>query len=357
MIRRPMNTRSFFRTVALCAVVTGATFAQDAPAPSSPDPDKIVLNNGDVITGTIVSMADGKVTIKSSLLDTVTVPMSSIKDMTTAAQVALETKSNELRQRRITGIEGGNLRLEGVTDPLALGDLTRINPPPKKDPEWNGSLKLNGAYVDGNTDRRSAGLLFDAVHLSERDRITVDSSWDYAENKTNITGVNQWVLAQRRTGGGLKYDFFLGKKLYLLAQTRVLSDTRANLSLRYSVGGGLGYTWVEDSNTTFLTECGLAYLKEDYRTAAPSTDYLSVRVAYRLSHKFSDKFKFVHRAEAYPSTQNANDVYAQVVTEVVGNFTDSMIAAVSHILDYDNTPAPGNVRTDNRVLLSVGWSF
>jgi hypothetical protein len=34
-----------------------------------------------------------------------------------------------------------------------------------------------------------------------------------------------------------------------------------------------------------------------------------------------------------------------------------MIAAVSHILDYDNTPAPGNVRTDNRLLLSVGWSF
>jgi hypothetical protein len=34
-----------------------------------------------------------------------------------------------------------------------------------------------------------------------------------------------------------------------------------------------------------------------------------------------------------------------------------MIAAISHILDYDNTPAPGRDRSDHRVLLSVGWAF
>jgi hypothetical protein len=101
----------------------------------------------------------------------------------------------------------------------------------------------------------------------------------------------------------------------------------------------------------------LSYLSEDYRTAAPSTDTTAARIAYRLTHNFSDKTKFVHRAEAYPSTEKVSDIYCQVVTEIVTSLTESMIASVSHILDYDNTPAPGNVRTDNRVLLSVGWSF
>ena len=69
-----MNTRPFLQVAALSVVLAGGAFAQNAtPA----DPDKVVLNNGDVLTGTIVSMADGKVTIKSSLLDTITVPMSS----------------------------------------------------------------------------------------------------------------------------------------------------------------------------------------------------------------------------------------------------------------------------------------
>ena len=34
-----------------------------------------------------------------------------------------------------------------------------------------------------------------------------------------------------------------------------------------------------------------------------------------------------------------------------------MLAALTHIIDYDNTPATGAERVDNRVLLSIGWSF
>lgn len=345
-----MNNRSILQAATLVAVFSAGALAQD----------KITLANGDVVTGKITSMADGKVTIASPLLGDVVVPMGNISDMVTQEQVSLETKSGDLLKRRIVGVEGGNLRLEGDTTSLGLDNLGRINPPPKKDPEWNGSLKLNGSYVDGNTDRRGAGMLFDALHLSDTDRITVDASWDYSENREPATaaGPGKFTIAQRRQGGGFKYDLFLSKKWYALFSSRVLGDTRANLSLRFTSGLGLGYTWVEDANTTFLTELGLSYLSEDYRTpGVESTDTVAARVAYRLTHKFSDKTNFVHRAEAYPSTEDTSDIYCQVVTEVVTSLTESMIASVSHILDYDNTPAPGNVRTDNRLLLSVGWSF
>lgn len=333
-------------TAAVLAALSASVMAQD----------KITLANGDVLQGTIKSMADGKVTIASPLLGDLTVPMANISSMTTQSQVDLQTKSGDLLKRRILGIEGGNLKLEGATTSLALDDLGKINPPPKVDPTWAGSLKVNALWTDGNTDRRGIGAAFDASMVRpEKDRISVDAAWDYSQDKDQVTAA--WTLNQRRAGAGIKYDYFVGKKAYVWLANRVLGDTLADLSLRYSGGAGLGYTWVEDKTTTFLTEAGLAYVNENYRSATPSVDYLSLRLYYKLSHAFTATTKLVHSVEAFPSTEHKEDFYLQGKTEIVTSLSESMIASLGHVIDYDNTPAPGRDRADNRVLLSVGWSF
>jgi hypothetical protein len=317
--------------------------------------DKITLSNGDVLTGTIKTMADGKVTIASPVLGDVTVPMSNVSDMVTQAQVDLQTKSGDLLKRRIVGMEGGNLRLEGDTTSLGLDNLGKINPPAYVEPTWTGSVTLNGLFASGNTDRRAIGGAFDASLRREGDRISVDAAFDYAENKNQAT--RDWDLNQRRTGGGIKYDLFVDKRTYFWVTSRVLGDTLADLSLRFTGGGGIGYTWIEDSATTLLSEIGLAYVNENYRSNAPSVDYLSARVYYKLTHAFSDTTKLVHSGEFFPSVEDSDDFYCQIKTEVVTSLTASMLASLAHVLDYDNTPAPGRERQDHRVLLSVGWKF
>ena len=345
----PNQTMRNLFTAALLAALAPGAFAQD----------KITLANGDVLTGTIKTMADGKVIIASPMLGDVTVPMSNISDLVTQAQVDLQTKGGDLLKRRIVGIEGGNLRLEGESPSLALDSLAKINPPPKLDPVWTGSLKVNALWTDGNTDRRAVGASFDASRRGEIDRLSVDAAWDYSDDKDNTNTATRGTrtLNQRRAGGGLKYDYFLSKKWYVLVTSRVLGDTLADIQLRYTGGVGIGYTWIEDSKTTFLTEAGISYVNENYRSATPSTDYVAARLAYKLTHAFSAKTKLVHGVEAYPSLENATDTYLQAKTEITTSLTESMIASLAHILDWDNTPAPGKDRTDNRVLLSVGWTF
>lgn len=337
---------------AVIAALSVGVLAQDQT-------DKITLSNGNVITGQIKAMADGKVTINSPLLGDVVVPMSTISDMTTATQVALQTKSQELYNRRVLGMEAGKLKLDGDTS-LPLDSLAMINPPAKPEPTWTGSVKLNGFYSEGNTDRRSVGLLFDASRRSDADRISVDAQWDYSEDKnldsTSAT-FREWKLNQRRAGGGLKYDYFLSKRAYFLATSRVLGDTLANLDLRYTAGIGLGYTWLENGTTTFLTEVGASYFNESYRNADPDTDYLAVRVAYSLVHQFTKDTRLVHGVEAFPSSEDSTDIYLRARTEVTTSLTESMLAALTHIIDYDNTPATGAERVDSRFLLSIGWSF
>lgn len=324
--------------------------------------DRITLNNGDVLTGKITSMANGKVTFKSPLLDEVVIPIGNIADMSTEETVALKTKSGDLWRRRIAGIEAGALRLEGgQTSTLAIDDLGQINPPEKPGPKWTGSLKFTGVHTSGNTQLRSAGMFFDAVRKSEIDRLSFDASWDYAEQKTTTPTGRDYVLSQRRTGAGLKYDLFMSPQSYVWVATRALGDTIANLDLRFTASSGIGYQLIDREDVSLLFEAGLSYFNENYRVVvAPNpseTDYLAARVAYRYENQLSEKSKLVHRAEAFPSVENSDDVYCQVTTELSTSLTDSMVASLTHVLDYDNTPAAGFKRADQRVILSVGWSF
>src|SRR5262245_53590524 len=191
--------------------------------------DKIHLANGDVLTGTIKTMADGKITIDSQLLGEVKVPMDTVSNLVTQGQVELARKEGEPMKARIVGIDGGNLRLEGQPA-LALSNLVSINVP-KEEPKWTGSIKVSALWTDGNTDERSVGAYFDAVRRTEKDRTSLDASWEYGEDKENdpaAPGYRDWSLSQRRVGGGAKYDYFLGKESYLLGQVRALSDTLAD---------------------------------------------------------------------------------------------------------------------------------
>ena len=66
--------------------------------------DKVTLNNGDVITGKVVSMADGRVTIQSPALSAVVVALTDVADMVTGAPVALQTISESDSQSLSMGL-------------------------------------------------------------------------------------------------------------------------------------------------------------------------------------------------------------------------------------------------------------
>ena len=87
-------------TAAVLAVFAANAFAQD----------RITLKNGDVLTGKIVTMEEGKVTIASPVLGEMKVAITDIEDLVTADRVKLETKAGDLVEYRILGIENESLR-------------------------------------------------------------------------------------------------------------------------------------------------------------------------------------------------------------------------------------------------------
>jgi putative salt-induced outer membrane protein YdiY len=327
------------------------TLPLTAQTPAAGGPDRVTLANGDVLHGTVKSMAGGKLLFAQPALADLTIPLDKITDLQTAQPVAVKLDDGSIVQRRITGIRDGQLQLADGPG-VALARLAAINPPPV---EWTGSLTVGAAYLTGNTERRAIHSDFNAERRSDDDRISARGNWNYAEDKDQVT--KDWELSERKASGNLKYDYFVSQKAYLFATTGAETDTLANLKLRFTAGAGVGYQFVEEPDFKFGVEVGASYVMEDYRGTAQLNEFVAARVAYKLEKRLADWLKFEQLVELFPSLEETEDVFVKTDSRLVANLTESMIAQFKVTWDWDNTPAAGRDRDDLGAFLTVGWSF
>ncbi|MBL8858070.1 MAG: DUF481 domain-containing protein [Planctomycetes bacterium] len=223
-----------------------------------------------------------------------------------------------------------------------------------KAPVWTGTVNIGASYSDGNTESRSVNAAAEAVRRAEKDRWTAKGYWNYGEQRSS-TG-SGFDLSQRRAGASLKYDYFMSKKMYLFGIAGVETDTLAAIKLRTYVGGGVGYQWREDDELKWGSEVGLTYFKTDYK-ASDDTDYLAARIANNVAWKINDKTSLENSIEVFPSLEDAKDFYGKSDTKVKTNLSEKMFAQLQWIYQYTARPASGAERSDNLLVLGVGWSF
>jgi len=235
------------------------------------------------------------------------------------------------------------------TAPAISNDVQAAPAPAPVPLGWTGSVALGASYSDGNTDRRSASATVDAEKRREKDRTTLGFLWRYADESR--------VLTDRQTQARAKYDYFFSKKMYGLAQASVEDSYSANLDLRLTAGVGVGYQFEETETWKLSGEAGLSYVDSNYVGTADDTDYIAARAAYNWDWKPNKKYNASQTAEIFPSLESADDVNARVDTKGRVNLTDTMFAQLQWLYQWDNTPATGKVRSDNMVMLGVGWSF
>jgi putative salt-induced outer membrane protein YdiY len=229
------------------------------------------------------------------------------------------------------------------------------DPPPAPTTAWKGSVNLGAYLFDGNTERRGANLGAKAERRSEHERTTATFSWDYAEDREPM--IAGWSLRQRRVDGSLQEDYFLTKKTYLFVTTSATGDWRADLDLRFTVGAGVGHQWADEKDFSFKTEVGLSYVREDFRSGAPTNEYLAARLAYGLEWQISKSTRLLQDVEALPSIEDASDITLTKSTRLQVSLSESMVSEFKWELDYDNTPSPGLERVDNRFFITLGWNF
>lgn len=340
------------RFVIRAGVAVVAALACCAPAIA----DEILFNNGDRLTGTILSAADGKLKLKTAVAGEVTVDLKDVKTFTTDQPITIELKDGNVIKDKVSAATTQNAVQTAGTGAVAAQDVDltlveKLNSPPVK---WTGSLVAGAIISSGNTESENYNISFDAVRRADVDRLSFGAGYFFGRQTDPDTGIESTTTDNWFVQG--KYDYFFTEKFYGYANARVERDRIAALDLRFTPGVGVGYQWVESADFNFNTEAGITWVYEDYETG-DSESHFAARFAYHVDKKINDKVKLFHNLEYLPSLEDIEDFNVTADAGLRATLTANMFGEAKVEWRYDATPAPGAEKNDLRWVLGVGWTF
>lgn len=319
--------------------------------------DEVYLKNGDRLTGTLVRLTDGKLVFKADAAGEVTVALTDIQTLSTVAAAEVHLKDGTVLNQPIMAAEVGAFAIDTGTalraQTFQLADLASINPPPKPEPKWTGSISAGFTATSGNTSTEAINASISMVRRSEKDRTTANA--DYAKGTQRVDGEDRTTEDWWRVKA--QYDYFFSKKFFGFVNGSYEKDAIAELDRRVVVGGGGGYQWIESERTNFSTSVGLASLYEKYDNTTDSNSELSAQAGYNFDHQLNDGVKFIHNLTYFPAFSSFSDYYLTTTAEIRASLTKSMFANFKTIFNYDSTPAPGRGSTDVKYIFGIGMSF
>jgi putative salt-induced outer membrane protein YdiY len=336
------------------------TFALIAGSSVIARADEVLFKNGDRITGKVLSVAEGKMTLDSKLAGTIKVDMADVKTFSTDAPIAVRTKDGQRLTAPATAGDAGTIKL---TPPAAAAHATGA--PQRTVPfddlkyvnfseAWTGSVVAGAMFTRGNSYTDQANVALDLTRRTEQDRWIFGAAYNFGRQRSGgagdtFTSTDNWFASG-------EYDYFLNPKLFVFASLRYDHDRIANLDHRLTPSVGVGYQWLDAPDLKFATEAGIAYVVEHFDDDT-SNDHLAAKLAYHLRKKFNESVELFHNLEYYPSLERVDDYLVITDAGVRATLTQKMFAEYKLEFRYDSTPAADASRSDLRHMVGVGWKF
>ena len=317
--------------------------------------DVVKLKNGDKITGTVVSLLDGKLTIKTDAMGEIKIDAAQIDSLETAAPISIDLPNGSHVNGKATGGSDGQIEVEmagGGESNVALAGAS-INKPPRA---WTGSVVASWTRSRGNTDSDTAALDARAENRGDDDRITFDAWYRSNRNKDQSTG--DWQTTERRFGADGQYDwFFRNSKAYAYGNASAEKDELADLDLRGIIGAGAGYQFVENDKMKLGAEAGLAWFYENYSNGTDTVSDPAARVAGHFTYVFAEWSSMFDDAELYKVFGAHDDYLFKNKGGFKQQITASFFAQEWVDFTWDTTPATGNAQGDVTYFIGLGWNF
>jgi putative salt-induced outer membrane protein YdiY len=318
--------------------------------------DEVLFDNGDRITGKIISMEQGKLIITTSYAGDISVAWEEVAGLKADSVIKIILDDDTLIQGITLQAEEGSIKLETgrTAEPVSfdLVDVKAINPGPDViEPEVRitalFNLGVNAAR--GNTETESQHFDGEFVARTEKNRYTVGAELNTAEDKGEKTAND--------LTGYLKYDHFLDEKWFFYSNALFEKDIFRDINLRTAMGLGAGYQFLEKPLINLSGELGLSYINEDLENA-PDKGYNTGRWALNLDrYLFQQIIQFFHFHEGFIGFEDMNDILIRSRTGFRIPLYKSLNATLQFNYDWDKVPSPGRKKTDKMYILNLGYQF
>ena len=311
--------------------------------------DKIVLENGDTLTGTVEKVVDGKLTFKTEYSGPIEIQVGKIKQIFTDNPVEVHLKSGEILKGKLKTMEDGKLAVEPSAERQAttteLQSMASINPPPK--PKWNGSLTVGATAQSGNTNLKTVSIGAGFHRRTDDDRFTASYLFNYAEEDHAMTARNHY--------GAGEYDYFFTKKWYGLLAVELFNDTFQDLNLRTTAGVGAGYQVWEDPIKALAFTAGISYVNENYKDAEDK-DWVAGRLGADFRYNILNFVTFTEKALLYPPLESGEAYLFRNDAALIKPLGSRWALKLQNIFQRNSKPAPGFDKDDVTWILGLQFA-
>lgn len=311
--------------------------------------DRIVMKNGDVITGNI-SLIDGDdVYIEPSYADEFAVDLSEVASIELDEAFEVELADETRADAAILALnEAGEqvLVIDGVERPVSLAEIAEA-----KEPEayfdWGANIDFNTVINDGNTDSRNT-LLFTQGNMKIGDHRHFGDLTFRREEQDGISIKEQDLL-------NYAYNWLFNDPWYIGGSFSFERDPIRDLDYRYTAGVLVGRDIFDDA-TKFLTfSVGLGYSEE--KIGGIKTSGTVGLWNLRYEHAFWDGVDFFHTQNFAQQFYGRDNLILKTNTGFRFDLISDLYANVSLRYDYETEPAEGASKDDSTLQFGIGYTF
>jgi len=212
---------------------------------------------------------------------------------------------------------------------------------------WRSSVSAGLTLTRGN----KSTTLFTAEFLTQRktptDEYLLGLGGAYGNQDSKETVNNYKVFTQWN-------HFFTGRSYgYLRAEG--LSDHVADLDYRLTIGPGVGYYLIKNTNTLLAAEAGAGY--EAQRLGGRDETFATVRLAERFEHKINDHARIWQSVELLPQVDKLENYMVNFEIGIEAAISKSFSLKTCLDDTYANRPAAGRKKNDVKLVAGVSYKF
>jgi Protein of unknown function, DUF481 len=335
--------------VAVLAAITPC-IGQSKPAPA-PDPDVLVLSNGDTLHGKLVNSLQGKVTFHSDPLGDISLSWDKIKELHTTQKFAVLDKNVKLRGRKSAGnIPAGTLEVENqavtvqtesappppipVKDAVFILDQATLDKQLHHEPSilagWNGAATAGATLVTATENQYTVSGGFGLVRvvptvtwLNPRDRTSLDFTGSYGKitqpGYTNpgppATFVPSVTTKSAIYHADAERDEYFSPRVYGLGQIAFDHNYSQDLDLQQIYGGGIGWTALKTANQEGDLKATVQYEKQQFISGSGSTNQNLIGSTFGASYVLHTKLVTYTQGLAFIPAYNNERAYSADETD------------------------------------------
>jgi putative salt-induced outer membrane protein YdiY len=322
--------------------------------------DQIALKNGDRLTGSIIR-SDGKIIVfKSDMVGEVSIAFDNVQGVATDKPLYVTLTDGRTVLGLVTTKDGqveirSNSR--GTTVDRSTITILRSEAEQKAyesslDPgwfeQWTGGADLGFAVTRGNSNTTNLALGLAVDRETLRDKTSLYGAAVYNREKT--AGISRTVANTLRFGA--RYDRDFNRDWFAYGFTDFEHNGLQDLTLRWVLGGGLGYHAIRNERTKLDLLGGLDMNREYFEGFDNDRTSLEAQLGQTLSHQFTPRVSFKEQLFFFPNLSNGGEYRINFDAALVMDITRRIGWQVTLSDRYLSDP-PGGFK-QNDLLLTTG---